>query len=627
MLSRLERLEALVASQARAAAPEPPRQVAYPEPSQPVASRLQRLTADVLWLEKSCTGQKLLDSLVADPITFRTCPIHLITKPSSFVIEPDASAGSLRADGVIKCIWLPRREEAHCLLQKYASDVSHFHHIVHVPSLPGIIDAVYNGLDQGNGVDLGALVLLLSICTSTTYGWTAHDDARGLYVNAAEANSHTTAWLKAALDVVDYAQRTAHVSLECTQGMIILFVVVCCLEGVSSRARSLIAQSIAMGRELALHCIDYPDNSAASVPAQSNTVKTEIGRRVWWYLAASDWMLSQFSAPQEGTYTILPSRMVVRKPRNTNDDDIVDGREVVDRPLDEPTSVSYLLQRIRLAEVYQELLDRSPFILLSPEAMEYQQVMEVDARLRQFLQDIPSFFSLDNMDLHSLPSTDPRRSPSITVQRYALNILLHRQLCKLHLPYLARGTVEPAFAYSHESCLRSARLIIHVEHQLRREDLPFVSFRQRMNLTLRSVFVACIALVLHACLGNDSQDSVASGKELSDAWSILQEATDQCPLASKLLELSIQVLKKNKAAHPALEALEKPRPHPHGGTPPMTPDSGHRDESRNGAMAQQLTPKSETAFLEQQWQVLQGGTGLDAIDWDKFFWGLDAPFM
>ncbi|KND92531.1 hypothetical protein TOPH_02611 [Tolypocladium ophioglossoides CBS 100239] len=637
LLERLERLEALVASQARAAAPEPRRQTAYTELSQPVTlsssavpSRLQRLTADALWLEKSCSGQKLLDSLVADPITFRTCPIRLITKPSSFVFDPDASPGSLGASEVIKCIWLPRREEAHDLLQKYTSDVSHFHHIIHAPSLPGLIDAVYNGLDQGNGVDLGALALLLSICTSTTYAWTVHDDARGLYANAAEANSQTTAWLKAALDVVDYAQRTAHVSLECTQGMIILFFVLCSLEGVSSRARALVAQSIAMGRELALHCIDYPNNAAASDPAQMNTIKTEIGRRVWWYLAASDWMLSQFSAPQEGTYTVLPRRMVVRKPRNANDDDIVDGREVVDRPLDEPTCVSYLLQRVRLAEVCHELLDRSPFILLSPETMDYQQVMEVDARLRQFLQDMPSFFSLDNTDLHSLPSTDPRRSPSITVQRYTLNILLHRQLCKLHLPYLARGTVEPAFAYSHESCLKSARLIIHVEHQLRRENLPFVSFRQRMNMVLRSVFVACIALVLHACLSNDSQDSVASGEEVSDAWNILHEARDQSPLASKLLELSIQVLKKNKVTHPALEALgNQPsvRLRPRGGTPPMTPDSGHRDESRNGAMEQQLNPASETAYLEQQWQALQGRMDLDAIDWDRLFWGLDAPFI
>lgn len=243
-----------------------------------------------------------------------------------------------------------------------------------------------------------------------------------------------------------------------------------------------------------------------------------------------------------------------------------------------------LLQRIRLAEVCHALLDRSPFILLSPETMGYGQVIEVDTRLKRFMKQMPAFFSLDNVDWSSLPPTDPRRSPSITVQRYTLNILLRHQLCKLHLPYLARGTVEPAFAYYVE-CLKSARLIIHVEHQMRQENLPFVSIRRRMNMVLRSVFLACIALVLDACLGSEPQDGYSNGEDVSDACSILQEAKDQSPLASKLLEeLSIQVLAKHRATHPALKAL---RNQPLGKlgldreSAPMTPQSRHGEHSEN----------------------------------------------
>ncbi|KJZ78857.1 hypothetical protein HIM_01630 [Hirsutella minnesotensis 3608] len=632
LLSRLERLEALVASQARepgkqsgaGAGPAPPQQPLIPSA---VPSRLQRLTADALWLEKSCSGQQLLDSLVADPITFRTCPIRLITKPSSFVAEPSAGPSSPAvASQVVRCIWIPRREEAHVLEQKYISDVGHLHHILHAPSLTGLIDSMYDCLEQGGEINLGTLLLLLSICTSATYSWTTHDDSRCLFVNAAEANSQMTGWLKAALDVVDHAHRITHVSMEATQAMIILFYALCGVEGVSSRARTLVAQSIAMGRELALHSIDYPKDSAS----QMDSVKAEIGRRVWWYLAASDWMLSQFSVPQEGTYTIHPSQMAVRKPRNIHDEDLVSGQDTVDRPLDEPTCVSYLLQRVKLAEVCHSLVDRSPFVLLSPEAMDYGQVMEVDTRLKRFMKEMPSFFSLDNVAWSHLPATDPRRSPTITVQRYTLNILLHRQLCKLHLPYLARGTVEPAFAYSHVECLKSARLIIHIEHQLRKEDLPFVSFRQRTNMVLRSVFIACIALVLDACMGTESQEGFATGEEVTDAWSILQEAKDQSPLASKLLELSIQVLGQHRAAHPALETLKSlstGKLRPHGGTPPMTPESANPDDRRIINASMQVEPESETAFLEQQWQALQGRMDLDSIDWDRLFWGLDAPFI
>lgn len=190
---------------------------------------------------------------------------------------------------VVKCIWLPHREEAHVLAQKYINDVSHFHHILHLPSLPGLIDETYAGIENESRADLGSIMLLLSICTCTTYAWVPSDNARGVYANAAEANSQTTGWLKAALDVADHIQRTAHASLECSQGMIIIFFVLCSLEGVSTRARSLVAQSIAMGRELSFHRIDCPANSASSDPQQAYSIKTEMGRRVWWYLAASDW--------------------------------------------------------------------------------------------------------------------------------------------------------------------------------------------------------------------------------------------------------------------------------------------------------------------------------------------------
>lgn len=320
--------------------------------------------------------------------------------------------------------------------------------------------------------------------------------------------------------------------------------------------------------------------------------------------------------------------MAVRKPRNVNDEELIDGHDVLDHSFEEPTCVSYFLQRIRLAEVCHGLLDRSPFILLSPETLDYRQVMEVDAKFKQFISEMPSFFSLGNPNLKSLPLDDPRCAPNITVQRYTLNLLLHRQLCKLHLPYLARGAVETPFAYSREMCLKSARTIIMVEHQLRKENLAYVSFRQRMNMVLRSVFIATIALVLNACLGGDA-DAAASGEEVADAWRILEEARHQSPVASKLLELSVQVLKKHRGNHPALVAVKNTlgRGRPQGGSPPMTPDSGHRDDGANGMLPPQSNPESETAYLEQQWQALQGRMDLDAIDWDRLFWGLDAPFI
>ena len=200
---------------------------------------------------------------------------------------------------LLRCIWLPNRDQALVLVQKYVSDVSHFHQIVHLTVLPQLVDGIYDDLERSNRFDLGCILLLLSICACTVYAWTPHDDARGLYTSATDANSQTTAWMKAALDVTDYCRRIGYASLECIQGMIILFNVLCSLEGVSAHVRSLIAESTAMSRELYLHCIDLPD-PASSTPLQKNSVKHEMGRRVWWYIVMANWYCSSRS-----TYSLI----------------------------------------------------------------------------------------------------------------------------------------------------------------------------------------------------------------------------------------------------------------------------------------------------------------------------------
>lgn len=148
---------------------------------------------------------------------------------------------------------------------------------------------MYSALDQGVRVDLGALVLLLSICTSTTYSWTPRDNAQCLFSNHKQANAQAISWLKATLDVIDHAHRITHASLECIQGMIALFFVMCNFEGISQRSRALVFKSIGMARELALHRIDYRDNSVVEESIRVSTVKTEVARRVWWHLSATDW--------------------------------------------------------------------------------------------------------------------------------------------------------------------------------------------------------------------------------------------------------------------------------------------------------------------------------------------------
>ena len=319
--------------------------------------------------------------------------------------------------------------------------------------------------------------------------------------------------------------------------------------------------------------------------------------------------------------------MAVRKPRNANDEEIIEGKEIINRSIEEPTSVSYLIQRIRLAEVLHNLLDGSP---IAGRQITYLRVMEMDRRLNQFIQEMPNFFLLGDPVLDGLPTSDPRRSPSIAVQRYALNILINRQLCKLHLPYLVRGIVEPSVVYSRKQCLKSARLVICVEHLLRKETSPFLSFHQRMKIALHGIFLACIVLVLDACSEDHPQDTPWSGEEIADVWHTLYQAQSQSPSALTLLELSIQVLESHRPSHPALNAFRcqlSTMPAPNGGTIPMTPDSSRQLDGGGRFSPLATNSESDSAYLDQQWHQIQGKFDLDNIDWDRVLRDLGAPFM
>lgn len=337
-------------------------------------------------------------------------------------------------------------------------------------------------------------------------------------------------------------------------------------------------------------------------------------------------MISRLSVPQGGSYIIQASQMAVRRPCNANDEDIIDGQEIVDRPLEEATSVSYLLERQRLAVLFYNLGDFDKPINSTSEEAEYLKVMEVDMKLRQFMRELPSYFRLENSDyISKKPDRDTRQSSNITTQRYLLNMIFHGQICKLHLPYMARGTVNPGFAYSHDSCLKAAQQIIYIEHQMRAEPSTFMLFRQRMNIKFRSIFIACVVFVLDGCLANGVEGgTMEADATMADAWKILHEAKGQSPMASELLQLSVEILKKYKATHPALDMMKGNLSEE---TSSLIEESLMNVEDAENSNTQDEAElmgggiEMDDAGLEKLWLALQGR----GREWSDLFYGF-GPF-
>jgi hypothetical protein len=227
------------------------------------------------------------DLIPSEKITYRICPIYQISKSTTYLCLN--ASRPVVTEAPTKCIWLPRYEETQILLDKYINEVAPLHHVVHVPSLRQLVDDIYIQLRQHTTPDKGKIILLLSIIASATFYWHCHDNRRKLFSTPAEANAQTTSWVRTTIDLLDHYRWSEPGSVECTQAIIIISIVICNGEGVSCRLRNLLNMAITMARELSLHQLDRESTTVMTDVPRLKEVQLEIGRRVWWYLVGTDW--------------------------------------------------------------------------------------------------------------------------------------------------------------------------------------------------------------------------------------------------------------------------------------------------------------------------------------------------
>ena len=304
-LERIQKLEELVENleaRQRASAKHQPQDLETSAGQAVSLPGKERLDDDVAWLESIYSDHDLSviiivfqhysqsddwsqDKIPSKTIVFRTCPIQQIMGTQPYVSQSSFHTSTWVEPSRI--VWLPQYTEARILLEKFIQDIDHIHHVVHCSSLLSVLDEVYACLNQQSQVKSGTIILLLSIFASSSHSWVRQDYERGLFSTAADANSQSPLWIKATEDVLDVGHRSACVSIEGIQGIIIVSLVLGNLEGISRRCRSFYNMALLLARELGLHRLDHPSHSPLA-----NSAAAEIGRRVWWYLVASDWLAS-----------------------------------------------------------------------------------------------------------------------------------------------------------------------------------------------------------------------------------------------------------------------------------------------------------------------------------------------
>ncbi|KAL4781991.1 hypothetical protein BJX76DRAFT_369430 [Aspergillus varians] len=595
ILARLQRLEDIVLGKgddvSRPVA-DPASSVAPEQPESPRGE--QNATDDARWLELECSIQARLSSVIEpDKVVFRTCTIRQIKNATSILARD--SSDVISSEDVTKCFWIPLYEESKCVVEKYLEDLTYLVHVIHIPSIRTMMDQLYQEIHMQRRPKPSHIVLLLSIIASTLYSWTSRDPGTLLSLTAEELMSRAFVFLKGALDLLEYSSRASD---------------------------GLLLTAITGARDLRLHRLDQESDSDIAGNEIGDTVQTEIKRRVWWYLVATDWVLSHYEGPLKGTYIVHPRHMSVRKPRNIDDFDLLPGKVIVERHMDYPTDVSYTLQRIQLGEICRELTDSAP--LFGPKHISYDSILANDKMIDDYIMGFPTFFRHDGGSLKDLAKINPHVTTGIIVQRYILNSLAHANRCKLHLPYFARGLVNPKYAYSRKICLEAARAIIRTERLFEKESISFFPTRFRFAGSVYCLCMAIIVFVLNVCVYKDDGQEEEGKRETADACSILQTAKNDSSIADRLLQSFMRVIRKHKVSIQGISnanAVEN-------GAHPCSASLNTTDTSES-SLTYEIPNLDEQSLLSPQSSYWNGisenfDSGMETIDWNALFFELDS---
>jgi hypothetical protein len=335
--------------------------------------------------------------------------------------------------------------------------------------------------------------------------------------------------------------------------------------------------------------------------------------------------------------------MIVKLPLNIDDEDVFDGMDRIGKPATQPTLMSYFLQRIRLAEISRNLVDRNPIMMAASDCSSYNIVMDIDTELQNLLNDIPPFFSV-NKDSVTEPFPEKSvKTPDILTQAYMVHTMIYSQRCKIHLPYLTRGFIEPAYAFSKDICINTARLIIQTEMWLARSDSRLSRFQ--VARCLMGVFMASVVLLMDMCVNRTPLPQQKGRGELAEAFRILEKARHVSTTASKLLDSLMHILRKHQASPSKLKEQSQAKLGEEAdscstmmsgqnvcATTISSPYSSSKnlegDDSNNfGAINEYVNGETSPSSFMNLAQNFEQIAGVDSFDWDSIFTDLDYSFI
>ncbi|PCH03728.1 Protein of unknown function DUF3468 [Penicillium occitanis (nom. inval.)] len=328
-----------------------------------------------------------------------------------------------------------------CLLWYHAS----FHALVFEKELDMFM-ANHEGRIDHPEIDLQWAALLFAVLTASmtcapaliASSWGFQDQERALMAQR---------WFKAALICLNRANYTANHTIYAVQ-CITTMTMSAHILGHSNSHSVMLATAVRISQSLGFHRLGSP-----SEDHPANTVRREIGRRVWSELCIQDW----FSIPFSESCLIRQLDFNTDKPRNCMDEDMISLPDNV------PTITSYhrfLYDVALLMPQMHDDLSRSNTVYTK-----YEHVLRYDTRMRTLAsKHVPPCLKS--------AALEPGWPQYVPWARHCLTISSAHKIIMVHRKFLWQSFTNPAFSVTRKTCIAASKTIIRAQKEAAIDDGP-----------------------------------------------------------------------------------------------------------------------------------------------------------
>ncbi|KAI8670783.1 Zn(2)-C6 fungal-type domain-containing protein [Fusarium keratoplasticum] len=243
-------------------------------------------------------------------------------------------------------------------------------------------------------------------------------------------------------------------------------------------------------------------------------LQAEFRRRMWMMLYDMDF----FTSIQVGLPRIIKdSQCDARPPAHLLDNDIsLDHDETpVERPLTEPSSLLYIIQRHRIIKLAAEIYDvteAGPPSTLTIDAL--------SAKLEETIESIPTWLR------HKTLETSIGENPDTILYRMVLDILIHKAVYLLHRRSFVKGPPWEANNRSNKACIDAALAILDHQRRMSEEIQPgglMYGIRWKVATSLNHEFLQATMMLCFALSRSDEDADPSSTNSLPRRDDILED--------------------------------------------------------------------------------------------------------